>query len=56
MDRRVELRIIIERLVFDINLARLKKIDVTANSNNYQLFLENVELLKKYQEEFDSLK
>ena len=56
MDRRAELRIIIARLVSDINNANLKTIQVTGNLGNYQLFLENVELLKKYQEEFDSLK
>lgn len=56
MDRRVELRIIIARLISDINNVILNVVDVTANLSNYKLFLENIELLKKYQEEFDSLK
>lgn len=56
MDRITELRIIIARLISDINDVNLKTIEVTANLSNYKSFLENVEILKKYQEEFDSLK
>lgn len=55
MNRRAELKIIIQKLISNINDTNLKTIEVTGNLSNYHLFLENVELLKKYQEEFHSL-
>ena len=38
MNRRMEIKIIITRLVSDINDANLKTIEVTGNLSNYKLF------------------